>query len=194
MPERPLQHLNLPPYTQVLSALRKIDLLRLCIEFRLPNDGSVVQLRNRLKDYLNLNRDTLSRNPRYNALFPRHRRPYQPPPPTGPSSTLSSLSRSSSPTSARSHSSTPSFDSWHGIGHHPEDPNVQEVDLPHYLPPHPSLPPQSPQPHHRYPLLHPPSPPLEPYPFHPPPPSNHPTNSDRGSLPPANFPLPNIRE
>ena len=71
-------HANMPPYTQVLSALRKNDLICLCDEFRLPTEGSVVNLRNRLKDYLNLHRNTLFRNPRYNPLFPRHRRPVQP--------------------------------------------------------------------------------------------------------------------
>ena len=72
------------PYTKVLSALRKNDLARLCAEFRLSSDGSVVALRNRLKDYLNIHRDTLYRNPRYNALFPRHRKPVRRPRWKGP--------------------------------------------------------------------------------------------------------------
>ena len=41
------------PYTTTLSLLRKIDLMRLSLEFRLSTDGSVVVLRNRLKAYLN---------------------------------------------------------------------------------------------------------------------------------------------
>ena len=40
----------MPPYTQVLSALRKNYLIWLCTEFRLSSEGPVVNLRNRLKD------------------------------------------------------------------------------------------------------------------------------------------------
>jgi len=104
---------NRPPYTQLLSALRKTDLVGLCREFRLSTEGSVVGLRNRLKDYLNLHRDRLYRNPRYNALFPKHRR-------------LPVVKKPSSPTTSAP--STPtlsyrslSFDSWHGIDDPPQD-------------------------------------------------------------------------
>jgi hypothetical protein len=120
---------NRTPYTQVLSALRKTDLVRLCVEFRLSADGSVVRLRQRLKDYLNLHRDRLYHNARYTALFPRHRRVNQQPPAPPPSS------RSPSPpASSRSQSPYGSDDSWHGIG----------GDLPpHQQPPHQHLPPRS---------------------------------------------------
>ena len=70
----PQQYLR--PYTSTLSMLRKIDLLRLCVELKLPNDGTVLNLRDRLpvRVYLNAHRDTLYRNPRYRPLYPQHRR------------------------------------------------------------------------------------------------------------------------
>jgi hypothetical protein len=112
MPQR-----NLPPhhypYSQVLSALRKNDLMRLSVEFGLSVEGSVVHLRNRLKDYLNLRRDTLYPDPRYKALYPKHRRPNAP---HSPPASAATPSRSASPApSERSQASEHSFDSWHGI-------------------------------------------------------------------------------
>ena len=177
------------PYTKVLSALRKNDLTRLCAEFRLSSDGSVVALRNRLKDYLNIHRDTLYRNPRYNALFPRHRKPVRRPrrqsdpssPPTSPPTSPNASHRS------HSHSPARSFDSWHGI-----DGGVESQDDESLL---------------NNPLLHPPQPPhrvlnqplqqllqqpqdsqpfsANPYADYLPPPSNNPANSHQGSLPPG---------
>ena len=99
------------PYTQVLSTLRKTDLVRLCLEFRLPADGSVVVLRKHAKDYLNLHRDRLFWDQRFTALFPRFRRPVEPPPPSSSpplSPTLSYVSTSS----------TVSYGSWHGVQRH----------------------------------------------------------------------------
>ena len=95
---------NGAPYTKVLSALLKPDLVRLCGEFRLAADGSVVNLRKRLKDHLNLNRDRIYRDDWYKALYPKHRRVGEP------------AAREQSP--ARSDRS---FDSWHGIGNQPQD-------------------------------------------------------------------------
>ena len=92
------------PYTKVLSALLKPDLVRLCGEFRLAADGSVVNLRKRLKDHLNLNRDRIYRDHRYRALYPKHRRVGEP------------AAREQSPVL-----SDRSFDSWHGIGGQPQD-------------------------------------------------------------------------
>ena len=86
------------PYTKVLSALLKPDLVRLCGEFRLATDGSVVNLRKRLKDHLNLNRDRIYRDHRYRALYPKHRRVGEP------------AAREQSP--ARSDRS---YESWNGI-------------------------------------------------------------------------------
>jgi hypothetical protein len=154
------------PYTQVLSALRKNDLIRLCVEFGLPVDGPVVGLRNRLKDYLNLHRDTLYRDPRYKALFPKHRKPNHPPSPSIPPSTVSS--RSPTPDLPdRSPSPAESFASWHGIGgdsdnhadnrqRSPVDPvpqDVRDLSEPHYFPPPPS-PPPFPQDRADHQLLH----------------------------------------
>ncbi|KAF8815626.1 hypothetical protein BYT27DRAFT_7297117 [Phlegmacium glaucopus] len=68
-------------YTKTLSALRKTELIRLADDLGLDSEGSVAELRTRLKDHLNENRDDLFRNPRYNGLYPRHRRHNQPPPP-----------------------------------------------------------------------------------------------------------------
>lgn len=93
-----------PPYTKVLSALRKTELIRLCGEFHLHADGGVVILRNRLKDYLNLHRDAVYQNPRYRPLFPKHRRINQP---------AASPTPSLSPTP--SEASAQSFGSWNGI-------------------------------------------------------------------------------
>jgi hypothetical protein len=125
MPRQRLQG-ERAPYTQVLSALRKMDLLRLCIEFNLPVEGSVVALRNRLKDYLNINRDALYRDPRYNALFPRHRRINQrPPSPAPPSESHTVSSRSSTILSyvrTASPASDASYDSWNGFANQPIPP------------------------------------------------------------------------
>ena len=105
------------PYTKVLSSLRKMELLRLCTEFRLSNEGPVVGLRNRLRDYLNLNRGNLVTNPRYRGLFPRHRRS------DGTNSSSKTLSsRESSPAN--------SYEAWNGIEDNPNhnlpiQPNIQ---------------------------------------------------------------------
>ena len=162
-----------PPYTATLSMLRKIDLIRLSLELKLPTDGSVVNLRDRLRVYLNAHSDTLFRNPRYNALYPKVRRPRQPPPlPTASSQPLSYRSPSPSE-SDRSDSSTRSFESWHGITNEPQHqaPAPQLPQLP--LQRSPSPPPQNP-----VPLYHP-----------PPSPSVH--DSEQSYLPPENnFPPP----
>jgi len=101
------------PYTKVLSALLKPDLVRLCGEFRLAADGSVVNLRKRLKDYLNLNRDRVYRDPRYNALYPRHRRAGEP--------------AAREPTPALSDRS---FESWNGIEDQPQhDPQHEPLPI-----------------------------------------------------------------
>lgn len=98
---------SLTPYTQVMSSLRKPDLVRLCSEFKLARDGSVVQLRNHLKHYLNLHRGHLFHNPRYTVLFPRLRGPNQPPPP--PSVPTSQAISYQSPSPAFSD------ETWHGV-------------------------------------------------------------------------------
>jgi hypothetical protein len=153
------------PYTQTLSMLRKIDLIRLSLEFRLPTDGSVVNLRDRLRVYLNAHRDTLFRNPRYNPLFPKHRRPAQPPPsPPTQSRTLSS--RAPSPSNSESSiASAQSFDSWNGIG----------GDLQQQIP---QVQPQPLLQHPADPVLH----------YHPPPPPS-PSGSEPNSLPPSDHPV-----
>lgn len=101
------------PYTRTLSALLKTDLIRLATDFRLPTDGSVLDLRNRLRVYLNARRDNLRANPRYKALFPKNHRPVQPPHLTPPPPSTPALSY-------RSLSPVGSFDSWHGIGDQPQ--------------------------------------------------------------------------
>lgn len=154
---------NRTPYSQVLSSIRKADLVRLCGEFGLPNDGSVVVLRNRLKDYLNLHRNALYRNPRYTALFPRFRRANQPLPP--PPSTASS-----SVLSYRSHSVAASEESWIGIQEHDDGNNVGPAQVQQQHPPvpmqpiHPFM-----QPDHHF--------------QDPPPPPPSPSHSDRSSTP-----------
>jgi hypothetical protein len=129
-PRRPFP--NRTPYTKTLSALLKTDLIRLSTEFRLPTDGPVVTLRNRLRAYINYHNATLSQNPRYRALFPGHRRNRSPTPPQSPG------------LSYRTPSPTPSFDSWDGIAD-PQEPQLDDPLLPQQHPPifHPPPPPSS---------------------------------------------------
>ena len=129
-----------PPYTKTLSALRKTELVRLSCEFRLPTDGSVLVLRNRLKVYLNTHNEVLYHNPRFNALYPRHRQIQQ--------QAAVAPQRSISPVL-----SVRSFDSWHGIGgNRPRSPSfsprASQRD-------HSPTPPQSPLQHYNH--LPPPS-------------------------------------
>ena len=98
---------SLTPYTQVMSSLCKPDLVRLCSEFKLARDGSVVQLRNHLKHYLNLHRGHLFHNPRYTVLFPRLWGPNQPPPPPSVPTSQAISYRSPSPAF--------SDETWHGV-------------------------------------------------------------------------------
>ena len=137
------------PFSQTLSALRKADLIRLSVEFRLSVDGSVVTLRNRLRKYLNSHSDTLYHNPMYTALYPKHRRPNQPPS-LLLSNSLTPLSPFHSPSPPRSPSPTTSYDSWHGI----------EAERHHSPPPRPRRPSLHPHPnriahHHISPVLSP---------------------------------------
>jgi hypothetical protein len=159
MPLRQLQA-NRTPYTKVLSALLKTELVRLCTEFRLPIDGSVVALRLRLKDYLNLNRDALFRNPRYNALFPRHRRliNHPPPPLIIPARAVSHTKSPSSSSILSYKSSSPalSYDSWHGFDNQPVPPQPpilgqQQVHGQQLPPPHHLSPPHEPYVHYNPP-------------------------------------------
>ena len=158
--------INGPPYTKLLtgSALLKTDLLRLCGEFHLPADGSVVDLRTRLRGYINLNRDTLFRNPRYRALFPTRPR-IKRPPSSSPTPTHTPTAPSSPALSYAPPSPAGSYASWDGIND----------DLIPLVQPHqPQIPHQ-----------HPPIPPHGPLMHHPPPPSESPSDSDHGSPPPA---------
>ena len=146
------------PYTKVLSALRRADLIRLCGEFKLSPDGLVVVLRNRLKDYLNIHRDTVYRNPRYNALYPRHPRLNQP-----------AVSPAPTRTPSIQHPPSPglsylSDESWQGIV---DDP-LQDLQ------------PLEPPVQHDHFGFH------NPIPYYPPPsPSHSEHSSDHGSFPPA---------
>jgi hypothetical protein len=186
---------NRAPYTQVLSALRKMDLVRLCIEFRLSPEGSVVDLKTRLKDYITLNREIINRNPRYTALFPRHNRPI--PPPSPPSSPPHTTPPSSPALSYRTVSPALSDESWHGIAGPADDhagvPAEHQHDnspephhhQPHVQPdqPHGHFHPPVQQYHHHYPDY--PENGQNPQEFILPPPSPPPAVSNRGSLPPA---------
>jgi len=125
-PRQPNGH----PYTRLLSTLRKMELLHLCTEFRLPTDGPVVGLRTRLRDHMNINREALFANPRYRGLFPRHRR-----------ANNADDSSSSSTLTSRSPSPARSFASWDGIDdhHHHEHPAqpIQPLDHPQQAHVHP---------------------------------------------------------
>ena len=163
------------PYTTTLSLLRKIDLMRLSLEFKLPTEGNVMILRDRLRVYLNAHSETLWKNPRFRPLYPQHRRVTQPvvqqPPETA--------DRTPSPTpSSSSDSSADSFESWHGIeevpAHHPLQPEPQQ------LPPAPA---QAPPLNQHIQDFYPPPPP-------PPPPSPSPSipASEPGFPPPSDHP------
>lgn len=127
------------PYTATLNFLRKIDLLRLCLEFKLPSAGTVITLRKDIKKHLNSHRDTLYHNPQYAPLYPKHRQRNRDPSPA-PSFLNSNFTPShppSPPLSYRSPSPTPSDESWNGI---------QDLRLHHSPPPiHPQSP--GPPPH-----------------------------------------------
>jgi hypothetical protein len=115
--------------SSVLSALCKMELIQLSLEFKLLMDGSVINLRNHLKCYLNFNCDMLYRNPRFNALFPRHRRNNPHPSPHPSSHTLHA---SSPDLSYCSLSPAESFGSWHGIEndlHGSQDANPLQLQL-----------------------------------------------------------------
>ena len=146
----PQQYLR--PYTSTLSMLRKIDLLRLCVELKLPNDGTVLNLRDRLRVYLNAHSDTLYRNPRYRPLYPQHRRLTRSTAPRGQVEE-EPVNRSPSPAATdSSDSSDTSYESWNGI----QDPlldHVPEVQPPFYpaTPPPPVV--------HDAPEYYPPPPP-----------------------------------
>jgi hypothetical protein len=127
MPRQP--QLNGRPYTKLLSALRKQELVRLSTEFRLSSEGSVPALRDRIKGHLNENREQLFRNPRFKALYPRHRRHNQPQPPPSPRPSRTLSTRASSPAL--------SYASWNGILD--QEPQQQ-------LPVQPELPPAQPEP------------------------------------------------
>ena len=173
----------MPLYNQVLSALRKNDLVRLCGEFRLSTDGPVVILHNRLKDYLNLHRDTLYRNPRYKSLFPKHRKPLRKRQLPDAPSTPPSSPNVSHPSHSRS--SSESYDSWHGIGGSTHSHDGDDLyNNPLLLPP--QSPHRIPNPHLQQILQQPPKSqpfPDDPYANYLPPPSNDIANSQRGSIP-----------
>lgn len=128
MPRQPAPQPNATPYTHTLSALRKDDLIRLSREFRLPPEGSVVTLRNRLRVYLNAHREVLQHNQRYKFLYPKQRRvnnPHNSPPPSPPSSPSALSYVSDAP-------------SWYGIGgndHHDQLPQDQPPQQPSLSPP-----------------------------------------------------------
>ena len=111
-----LPHPTRHSYLTVLSALRKADLIQLSLELRLPTDGSIINLRNHLRCYLNFNYGMLAQNPRYAALFLNHRCTNQP-----LASQHSSNTLCMSPPALSYHdpSLTPSFASWHGIKDEP---------------------------------------------------------------------------
>ena len=107
------------PYIHTLSLLRKIDLIRLSLEFKLPADRTDVILRDRLRVYLNSHSETLYKNPRYRPLYPQLRRPTQPALSQAPEACHLDH-HSSSPTVVKSSdSSTQSCGSWNSNNNAP---------------------------------------------------------------------------
>ena len=104
-------------YTKTLGSLCKNELLQLAAEFGLPTDSSVLVLRDRVKTHLTSNNETLYRNPRYKALYPKVCQiPSRPRhlPSLCFSSSISTPA--ASPTlSYRNPSLACLYDSWHGI-------------------------------------------------------------------------------
>ena len=68
-----------------LSLLRKIDLLRLAVEFKRPSHGMVQELKDDLRKYLNAHCETLYKNPWFRPLYPKFQRPTMPARPQAPS-------------------------------------------------------------------------------------------------------------
>ena len=131
-------HINWHPYSMVLSALWKTELIHLSLELRLPTDGSVVTLRNQPRCYLNSNCETLVWNTRCSTLFPCYEHTNPLPSPCPSSNTL----QASLPVLLyHSPSTTPSFASWHGIKDQPQDMQNLFSPQPHQPPIHPQEPP-----------------------------------------------------
>ena len=115
-----------------------------------------MNLRDRLRVYLNAHSETLWRNPRFRPLYPQHRRTTQPAVQQPPEP----VNRTPSPTlSTSSDSSAVSYESWNGIedaaAHHPQPQQppqapVQPAPLNQhahdFYPPPPPPPPPSPSP------------------------------------------------
>ena len=160
------------PYTTMLSLLRKINLIRLSIELKLPTEGNIMVLKDRLRVYLNAHSETLYKNPRFQPLYPSIRR--LPQAARQPALPVSNRTPSPSPSDS-SESSADSFESWNGI----------QAELPVYhqvAPVYPAQPPVVPaEVVEQVPLdFYPPPPP-------PPPPSPSPSvpASDPGFPPPT---------
>lgn len=166
-PQPPINRL---PYSRTLSALRKTELVQLSVDFKLPTDGNVLTLRNRIRVYMNYHRDVLINNPRYKALFPKAREPNIPMRRSNLSSQTVRTPSSAGLSYHRTPSPTPSFESWNGI----ED---DQIPVP-LIPPHPIL--QHPPPHHQEPVIFqhpPPSPSVSDDSVDSPPPVVHPAGS-----------------
>ena len=103
------------PYSTTLSLLRRIDVLRLCLEFKISSEGTVVFLKKQIKKYLNDHRETLYRNPRYTPLYPKHRRPRNSPAPSFLNSNITPSHPPSPDLSYREPSPASSEESWQGI-------------------------------------------------------------------------------
>ena len=166
-----LPQLAREPYTQTLNLLRRIDVLRLCVEFKIPSDGTVIALKDKIRRHLNENRDTLFNDPQFNPLYPKVRHVIQPPaaqPPAVSHQVVRPLSPTLSESSLSSISSDHSYESWHGIEVPPvyHDPPAQPPYQAEALPPHEVVPQDFPA--HHYHLPPPPSPSVpgsEPDPF-----------------------------
>ena len=118
------------PYTHTLSLLRKIDLIRLSLEFKLRTDRTDVILRDRLRVYLNSHSETLYKNPQYRPLYPQLRRPTQPALSQAPEACHLDH-YSSSPTVVKSFdSSTQSCGSWNSNLHAPPPPPPPSLSIP----------------------------------------------------------------
>ena len=119
------------PYTSTLRMLWKIDLLRLSVEFKLPTDGTVINLRDHLRVYLNSHSKTLYRNPCYRLLYPQHRCTTLP---VAPRKQVEDepVNRSPSPsTTDTSDTSDSSYESWNGIQGPPLN-HIPDVQPPFY--------------------------------------------------------------
>lgn len=105
----------MPPaitFTKPASKMKKVELQRLCQHFRIPAEGTVETLRNRLKTYLRHHENDLKDNEAYTALYPPKRGRQ----PRAGNPTVPAPNNNNPPRSPSQESSNDSgFSDWNGV-------------------------------------------------------------------------------